>query len=470
MKLLCQDTVGQRVARPIRVLQFGGGNFLRAFASYLVESLNTEADFNGGVALVKPTEKGDYSKLRQQDGLFHVIAQGISDGQPVREIERINCIQEIIHPYHDWAAYCATATLPELRFVISNTTEAGIAFKEEPKPTAGPAHEFPGKLAQWLHHRYDCFEGAADKGCVILPCELIEQNGDELKAKVLAYAKYWQLGDGFQEWVEAHNIFCNTLVDRIVPGAPGDPSPVWSELGVEDHQLVTAEPYLLWAIQAPKSVQVELPFNRTAQNVIFTADLSRYRTLKVRILNGAHTAMVPVGLSQGITTVREFVEHPDWGTWLNTLLKEEVAPTLPYEPDEIEHYIATVTDRFRNPYIHHKLADIALNSISKFRVRLLPTVKAYHLQTGEVPTAIATALAALIWLYKGDCPGLPKDDPDITQWFQQIWAEQDLDGIVDKSLNNSALRRDFDLSFLSAAVAGHLEMIIKQTTAGIPQK
>ncbi|MEQ8705852.1 MAG: tagaturonate reductase [Phaeodactylibacter sp.] len=451
MKLLGKATVGLQTAHPIRILQFGGGNFLRAFADYLIEILNTEAGFDAGVALVKPTERGDYTALRKQDGLFQVLTEGIHEGKAVQEINRVHCIQQIIHPYQDWPAYVATAALPQLRFVLSNTTESGIAFREEPMVPGRPAQEFPGKLTQWLYHRFTHFDGAADKGCIVLPCELIEENGQQLKACILQYAAHWQLGVAFETWIDAHNIFCNTLVDRIVPGAPPQPEPIWAQTGLEDHQLVTAEPYLLWAIEAPVSVREELPFGQTRQNVVFTDDLSTYRTLKVRLLNGAHTAMVPVGLSHGITTVREFVEHPDWGPWLIALLKEEVAPTLPYSPETISAYIETIIDRFRNPYIHHKLADIALNSISKFKVRLLPTALAYHAQTGQAPPRIAASLMALLELYKGEYSGLPRDQASVVTWFQQEWANNQREALVGKALSNTDLWGQ-DIRFMAPAV------------------
>jgi tagaturonate reductase len=448
--------VGRSAAHPIRILQFGGGNFLRAFADYLIEILNTETSFSGSVALVKPTERGDYASLRQQDGLFHVLTQGIQQGHAVREIKRVGCVQQIIHPYRDWAVYTETATLPEIRFVLSNTTEAGIVFREEEMPQNAPAREYPGKLTQWLYHRFVHFGAEADKGIVFLPCELIEENGQALKNCILHYARHWKLGAAFESWINNHNTFCDTLVDRIVPGPPEDPSRIWEELGVEDHQLVTAEPYLLWAIQAPESVRKELPFDQTTQNVVFTDDLSSFRTLKVRILNGAHTAMVPVGLSEGITTVRQFVEHSKWGPWLKALLREEVAPTLPYSDTEIENYIETVLDRFKNPYINHKLADIALNSISKFRVRLLPTVQAYYDQTGKVPSRIAESLAALIHLYKGDYPGLPRDSADIVEWFRRCWTEEHNESIAHKVLNNKEIWGR-SLEFLEPNVKNYLK-------------
>jgi tagaturonate reductase len=459
MKLLSRAAVGRETAHPIRVLQFGGGNFLRAFADYLIQTLNEETDFDGGVALVKPTAGGDYASLRQQDGLFHVLTQGIHEGQAVRAIKRVECIQQIVHPYQNWAAYASTATLPEIRFVLSNTTEAGIAFREEPMPANAPAKEFPGKLTQWLFRRFQHFQGAADKGLIFLPCELIEQNGQELKHCILKYARHWNLGEPFESWIETHNIFCNTLVDRIVPGAPANAEEIWSETGWEDRELVTAEPYLLWAIEATEQVKQELPFSQTRQNVVFTDDLNRFRTLKVRILNGAHTAMVPVGLTNGIQTVREFVEHPQWGAWLTDLLQKEIAPTLPFNAQEIQNYIVAILDRFRNPSIHHKLSDIALNSTSKFRVRLLPSAIDYHQKMNTVPEHIAQSLAALILLYKGDIAGLPRDSEEAVRFFEACWALGSPDVITDKILSNSTLWGE-DIRFLSASVHQYLQLML----------
>ena len=462
MKLLNRAAVGREAAHPIRVLQFGGGNFLRAFADYLIQILNEETAFDGGVALVKPTARGDYASLRQQDGLFHVLTQGIQEGQPVRAIKRVECIQRIIHPYQNWAAYMSTATLPEVRFVLSNTTEAGITFREEPMPTGAPAKEFPGKLTQWLFHRFQHFEGAKDKGLIFLPCELIEQNGQELKHCILKYSKHWNLDASFESWIEGHNTFCNTLVDRIVPGAPANAADIWSETGWEDREIVTAEPYLLWAIEAPEQVKRELPFDQTRHNVVFTDDLNRFRTLKVRLLNGAHTAMVPVGLTNGIQTVREFVEHPEWSAWLAKLLQKEIAPTLPFDHQDIQDYIVAILDRFRNPYIHHKLSDIALNSTSKFRVRLLPTAKAFHQKRNVVPEHIAQSLAALLLLYRGDLEGLPRDSREVVDFFKACWSSLgDRRNITDKILSNKDLWGE-DIRFLSDGVTRNLQMMLDE--------
>lgn len=434
-----------------------------------MQDLNEQTGFNGGIALVKPTERGDYTALRQQNGDYHLLVEGIVSGKPVRKLRRLTGIQSIVHPYRDWEGFLGTATLPEMQFIVSNTTEAGISFKAETLPSNGPAQSFPGKLTQWLHHRFQYFEGASGCGCICLPCELIQSNGDALRGRVLDYAKHWGLGAQFEEWVARHNVFCNTLVDRIVPGRPEGPEAVWEEIGMRDEQLVMAEPYLLWAIEAPAAIQLALPVSQTGRNVVFTDNLQRYRTLKVRILNGAHTAMVPVGLYQGATTVREFVEHPQWGQWLRSLLTEEIAPTLPYPVEDIQAYTHTVLDRFSNPAIHHKLSDIALNSISKFRVRVLPSLLRYHQQSGMVPPRILTAFAALIWLYQGACEGLPKDEPEITAWFRQLWDNtDDCSEIIHKVLKNNRLWGELDLGFLSSGLTEQLELISQG--ADIPQK
>ena len=291
-------------------------------------------------------------------------------------------------------------------------------------PDAAPPVSFPAKLTRLLYHRYRHFDGAPERGLVMLPTELIDDNGDALRACVLETIEQWGWEPAFRAWVEEHNVFCNTLVDRIVTGYPADAEAVCAELGVEDRLLVAAEPYHLWAIQAPAAVQAELPFARTDLNVRFVADLADARLLKVRILNGAHTAMVPVGLLRGIETVRAAIEDPEVGAFIAALLRDEVVPTLGLP--EADAYVDATLDRFRNPAIAHQLSAIALNSAVKFRVRCLPSLLAYQAQTGALPPRLTHAFAALIRFYRGDAGGraLPVNDAaEIVDFFAAAWRE-----------------------------------------------
>ncbi len=420
-----------RVDRPLRVLQFGGGNFLRAFADWMIDVLNEQTDFNGGVAIVKPTERGDYGDLRAQEGLFTVVLDGIRQGRRVYDRRVVTCVQRVIQPYTQRADFLATAEVPELRFVISNTTEAGIRFREEPLPERGMPTEFPAKLCLWLHHRFThCTAGGADgrgRGCIVLPLELIEDNGDALRECVLRYADHWKLSPEFQQWIAEENYFCSTLVDRIVSGYPADrAAEIAAETGHADPLLVAGEYYHSWVISAPDLVADELPFAATKLNVTFTKHLSAFREIKVRLLNGAHTSIVPTGYLAGLDTVGQVMDDARMSAYLEQVLYHEIIPSLDYPEAALNRFAAEVLDRFRNPSIHHRLLDISLNSTTKFRTRLLPSLLDYQRKTGKLPEGIVRALAALIRFYRGDRNGqsIPlRDAADRTNFFKQEWQQ-----------------------------------------------
>lgn len=447
MQKLNRQTTQLVAKRPNKVLQFGGGNFLRGFTDWMIDELNKTADFNAGVIVVKPTEKGDYTALRAQDGLFHLLTNGLRDGELVAETQLIQCIQQIIHPYREWDQYLKSAASPTIRFIISNTTESGIQFNPSDQFSDSPPSEFPAKLTRWLYHRWQYFQGNAERGCIILPCELIEQNGQVLQSLVLKYAELWNLEKPFNKWIKEHNYFCNTLVDRIVPGFPKDQvAEIYQKIGCEDDLLVTAEPYHIWVIEASKTVQAELPFAQTSLNVVFTNDLGPYRQLKVRILNGAHTTMVPVGYLAGIETVREAIEHEVIGAFIKKSLFEEILPTLDFDQSQKEKYASDVLDRFKNPFIHHQLISIALNSTSKFKTRVLPSLLDYVHQKGSLPQNLVSALAALICFYNGKrgTQTIPlKDSETVLSFFKQIWQDweqtKDTAQLVQRVLANENL-------------------------------
>ncbi|WP_020571037.1 tagaturonate reductase [Neolewinella persica] len=416
-----------RPQRPLRILQFGGGNFLRAFVDWMIDVLNEQTDFNGGVAIVKPTSRGDYDELRAQQGLFTVALDGIRQGELIADRRVVTCIQQVIQPYLDRAAFLATAELPELRFIISNTTEAGIRFREEPLPAEGMPSEFPAKLCLWLHHRFQYFGvKGRGRGCIVLPLELIENNGDELRDCLLRYARHWGLSEAFQQWTLEENYFCNTLVDRIVSGYPADrAAAIAAETGHDDPLLVAGEYYHSWVISGPDLVALELPFGKTDLNVTFTEDLDAYREIKVRILNGAHTSIVPTGYLAGLETVGDVMADEKMNAFLEGVLNDEIIPSLDYPKAELKAFAADVLDRFRNPSIHHKLMDISLNSTSKFRTRLLPSLLAYQAKKGTLPTGILRAFAALIRFYRGDRNGESialRDDAGRIAFLKAQWA------------------------------------------------
>lgn len=422
-----------------KVMVFGGGNFNRAFGCWMIDLLNEKTDFEGGIILVKPTPGRDYTALREQDGLYHVVLNGVAGGQLVNETKLVSVIDQIVHPYLDWDQYLATAEEDSLRYIISNTTESGIQFESKDQPSDTPPSSFPAKVSLWLHHRFKHFSGAPDKGCVFLPCELIADNGNSLKDCILRYAELWNLSADFQDWVSAHCVFCNTLVDRIVTGYPSDNiDKIQSEIGLEDQMLVVGEPYHSWIIQGPQQLAEELPFDKIGLAVKWVDQLEDYRAQKVKILNGAHTSMVPIGYLAGKVSVKAAIETTEIGQFIEGLLQEEVWPTLDFSTEELQDFTSKTLDRFRNPFLFHKLLDIALNSISKFKTRLLPSLLGFVEKKGYCPPKISLALAALIVMYKGEWQGEKtplRDNAEVLTFFQSLWANStDLSQLVQQVL------------------------------------
>lgn len=425
MKKLNRETTRLPANKPIRVLQFGGGNFLRAFVDWMIDELNKATDFNAGVVVVKPTQKGDYLALKTQDGLFHVLTNGIRNDELVDESRLIQCVQQVIHPYNEWDEYLKSAECPTLRFIVSNTTESGIHFNKLDQFSDCPPIEFPAKLTRWLFHRWQYFRGIPEKGCVHLPCELIENNGLALKICILKYSDEWGLDDGFKKWIHNDNYFCNTLVDRIVPGFPkNNIEIIYKDLGFEDALVVKAEPYYIWVIEAARIIQSELPFKQVNLNVVFTDNLTSYRDLKVRILNGAHIIMALKGHLKGFKTVRETIEDEAFNEFLKETLNNEILPTLDFPKAEKVAYLNDVLDRFKNPFIDHQLLSILLNASTKFKTRLLPSLIAYIDKTGKIPKNIVATFAVLIYVYRGES-GLQKkilkDDETTLLFFKTVW-------------------------------------------------
>ncbi|MFZ5967429.1 MAG: tagaturonate reductase [Bacillota bacterium] len=414
---------------PERILQFGEGNFLRAFSDWIIHRMNQEADFQSSIAVVQPIEQGLVQLLNEQDGLYTLYMNGIKDGEAVREKTVIETISRGIDPYESYDEYMEISQNPELRFVISNTTEAGIVFDENDKLENKPQKSFPGKLTALLYARYKHFHGNIDKGLIIIPCELIDKNGENLKKAILQYANMWGLEEGFAQWINEGNTFCNSLVDRIVPGFPRDTiDEITQELGYEDKLVVEAEQFHLWVIEGPEFVKEEFPADQIGLNVMFVKDLTPYRTRKVRILNGAHTSMVPVSLLYGLETVRETVEDPNMGRFVRDAIFEEIVPTLDLPKEELDYFANAVIDRFRNPFIKHFLISIALNSNFKFETRVLPSLLEYKNRTGTLPKKLVFSLASLIRLYKNEIDGKAldiKDNQDILDMYQNLWGQYD---------------------------------------------
>ena len=431
MQKLNRKTTNSSVPHPERVLQFGGGNFLRAFVDWIFDVYNEQSGSDLGVLLVTPIPSDNYSNWQEQEGLYHVLTRGFQEGQVRDEKHLVQCVSRILHLYPQWQSFIQSAENPDIRYIVSNTTEAGIRFSAEDKMTDAPPHEFPAKLTLWLHHRYRFFQGARDKGCIFLPVELILDNGAALRQCILQNAENWGLEAGFKDWINEANVFCNTLVDRIVPGISRDKLPQeWEKLGFADTMMTQGEAFHFWAIEAPESVREELPLDQVGLNVVFTDDLGPFRKRKVRILNGAHTALVPVGYLYGLRIVRDAVEDELTGAYLAKLLAEEVLPVIGMPREEVDSFAKAVVDRFKNPFIDHYLISIALNSFSKFKSRLLPTVLDYLNQYQQPPQLISFALASTILFYKGSYGGeeIPlNDNQEVLDKLQTLWAEHDND-------------------------------------------
>ncbi|MCM3727334.1 tagaturonate reductase [Neobacillus cucumis] len=414
---------------PEKVLQFGEGNFLRAFVDWQIAVLNKKTDFNGSVVVVQPRGSAKVELLNEQDGLYTLYLQGMKDGKAVKEHMLIDAISRGINLFTQYEEYVELAKNPELRFIFSNTTEAGIAYDETDRLEDQPQKSFPGKLTAFLYHRFQAFNGDADKGMIIIPCELIEKNGEILKKIVLQYAAQWNLGEEFVQWIHKANTFCSSLVDRIVPGFPIDTiDEITEELGYRDDLVVVGEQYHLFVIEGPQWIKNEFPTHLAGLNTLFVDDLTPYRTNKVRILNGAHTAMTPVSYLYGLDTVAEAVDHPVIGTFIKELIFKEILPTLDLPDEELSLFAEAVLERFRNPFIRHFLMSISLNSMSKYKTRNLPTLLEYINRKKELPEKLVFSLAALIFFYKGKrgAQDIPlADDQDILELFKENWAAFD---------------------------------------------
>lgn len=416
-----------------KVIQFGEGGFLRGFADWMLQIVNEKTDFNGGVTVVQPIEQGMCDVLSEQNCRYTHICRG-TEGVDVKQID---VITKCVKPYEDFEEYLRLAENPEFRFVISNTTEAGICFSEDDRPDDTPAKTFPAKLTQLLLRR---FQLGLD-GFVFLPCELIDKNGDNLKACILKYAELWQLDPAFSEWIETKNRFCNTLVDRINTGYTKEEA---DQLGYGDPMLNTSEYFHLWVIEGYPELFREIPFDRCGLNVILTDCLERYRTRKVRILNGAHTSLVPYALLSGFDTVRSCVENERMLSHIKTCIYEEIIPTLDLPEQELTDYADSVLVRFANPYINHYLSSIALNSVSKFKVRVLPSILEYNKRFSKLPETLVFSFAKLIDFYRTD---KMHDDPDVTAFMKTASVEE--------ILSNTSLWGQ-DLSFLKDEVLKHV--------------
>ncbi len=424
-----------------RIIQFGEGNFLRAFVDWIVYNMDQKTDFNGSVVVVQPIERGMVDWLNGQDCLYHVNLQGRQDGKAVNELTRIDVISRALNPYTQNQAFMALAEQPEIRFVISNTTEAGIAFDPACKFSDAPASSYPGKLTQLLFHRFKTFNGAADKGLIIMPCELIFLNGHHLKDCIYKYIELWKDDFGadyeqFKDWFTNYCYVCATLVDRIVPGFPRkDIAQIQQTVSYADNLVVQAEIFHLWVIEKPENMSIEdlrkeFPAEKAGLHVLIAESEKPYHERKVTLLNGPHTVLSPVAFLSGVNIVRDACNHPVIGKYIHKVQFDELMQTLNLPMDELKQFASDVLERFNNPFVDHQVTSIMLNSFPKFQTRDLPGLKTYLERKGELPKGLVLGLAAIITYYKGGkredgVEIVPNDDPKIMELLKNLWATND---------------------------------------------
>ncbi len=441
MKKALNKLTAPKSVAPERIIQFGEGNFLRAFVDWIIWNMDAKTNFNGSVVVVQPIERGMVDWLNGQDCLYHVNLQGRLNGEAVNSLERIDVISRALNPYSQNAAFMALADQPEIRFVISNTTEAGITFDPACKFTDAPASSYPGKLVQLLYRRYKTFNGDPKKGLILMPCELIFLNGHHLKECIYQYIELWKedLGAdyaGFKEWFTKYNYVCATLVDRIVPGFPRkDIAAIQEKVGYADNLVVQAEIFHLWVIEKPENMSIdelrkEFPAEKAGLHVLIAESEKPYHERKVTLLNGPHTVLSPVAYLSGINIVRDACNDPVIGKYIHKVQFEELMETLNLPMDELRQFASDVLERFNNPYVDHQVTSIMLNSFPKFETRDLPGLKTYLERKGQLPKGLVLGLAAIITYYKGGtradgAPIQPNDAQEIMDLLTQLWATGD---------------------------------------------
>lgn len=390
----------EKIKRPEKVLCIGEGNFLRAFACFLLDVMNEKGVYNGNIVMCQPIKDGKCDIINAQNGLYTAIERTAQNGKEIERTRVIKSVSRCVNPYRDFEEFIKIGRSPDLDIIISNTTEAGIAFDGKDKFTDTPQSSYPAKLTRLLYERFCAFKTYG--GVLILPVELIDSNGTKLKECVKEYIRLWNLSDEFEAWLDTECCFANTLVDRIVSGFPKDDAKrLFERLGYEDKLLVAAEPFFFWAIEAPKEKAKAFPAPKSGLDVIFTNDIKPYKTRKVRILNGAHTLSVLAAFLSGHNTVFEMMSDGVFVAFIENTLKEEIIPFINLPDDEKNAFAKAVTERFKNPFLGHRLIDISLNSVSKYKARCLPSVLDYAKEKGFAPSNLSFSLAALLKFYDG---------------------------------------------------------------------
>ncbi len=432
---LLSRSVVRPMAWPEKILQFGTGRFLRAFADFFVDAANRQSEFQGRIVVVQSTGNHRANLINAQDGLYTLWVRGLNDGVPYESQTILSPISRALSAHDKWHDVLACARSRDLEIILSNTTEVGLTFDTEDCPSESAPRSFPGKLTAVLYQRALAFDYSPQAGLAILPCELLTDNGDKLKRVVLRTARHWQLGEAFINWVEQANTFCNTLVDRIVPGLPPDQERAAFEnrAGYRDELLTVAEDYRLWAIEGDETLRRHLAFASCDPGIVVVPHIAPYRTRKIRLLNGGHTLSVPVGILAGNTTVLDNMTHPLTASYIEGLLRDEIGPTLDVDPDTVPPYIDDVLRRWRNPYLVHNLIDITLHGTRKMRVRAIPSLVSFHSSTGRIPQRIALGFAAHLLFMRGvsqdgdqiygKLRGVPYPINDTkAEYFMECWA------------------------------------------------
>ena len=471
--------VGNFAKMPEKVLQFGEGNFLRAFVEWHFQQLTNAGKFDGSIVVAQPIAQGMAQMLNEQDCLYTCMLRGIQNGQLVEKYEVITNISRALDSYSQWSELVKLAESEDLEYVVSNTTEAGIVFDGNDRLDMAPPNSYPGKLAALLYARYKKFDAAQDKGLVIIPCELIEHNGKTLKKVVLQLAELWNLPAAFSQWIESANTFVSTLVDRVVTGYPKDEiEAIWSKLGYRDDLVVAGEIFHLWVLEGPQTLANRLQFQQIGLNVVWTDDQSKYRDRKVRILNGAHTTGIPVSYQYGLDTVLEMMNDDITGRFVTGAIYEEIIPSMNDDIQALTDLADEVVNRFKNPYIKHYLLSILLNSSSKYRARVLPSVLGYSDKHGKLPKRLVFSLACLLNVYslgvidgsvlkckRGDEVFEMRDDLSTLQLFVGIWQEYEQSGDLLKTARAMLAADNVwgmnlnSISGMTEAVAGYLQAI-----------
>lgn len=466
----------EKPTREVRILQFGEGNFLRAFADWAIDIANEKGVMDAGVAICKPRLRAASGKhqvidtLCAQDNMFHVCLEGVENKSQKQDWRLIRCVMDSFNPYEEYEKYEKYILSPELRVIISNTTEAGITYVDDDDLTACPPMSYPAKMAALLYRRFKHFEGDSEKGVVVICCELIEENGSTLKEYVLRHAQKAGLGESFVAWVNDSCAFCDSLVDRIVTGFPEKTiDEVKQQIGYDDNAVVMGELYHLWVIGGEDYLRAkaEMPLDEAGLNVVFTPSIKQFRDKKVRILNGSHTGMVAMGLLMDCETVVDAFNNPDIESFVNKMVNQEVIPAIYEDEASLRAFADSILERFYNPAIQHKLKSISLNSLSKWEARNYPTLKDNWERYGRIAECECMSFAALLALYGPDSGFEPEDNAEYVAFIRDNWDSQNLESTVSRIVCNGGIfQADFSMvAGFVPTVSMYLSSIVQEGMA-----